>query len=144
MMAEMARNFDDMCRGIKEENHALRLDMARMWERMDQPSTSNAHFRAPGINLPTTSCHGQYRPPFPPTRPSSPTSSTVNDVLIQTRLHQNKAFKQALAATTSRFNGLDAQEYVEWKRTFQLEVADLQLNSTQVLQLLEARTEMDL
>ena len=35
------------------------------------------------------------------------------------------------------------QEYAEWKRSFQLEISDLQLNSTQVFQLLEARTEKE-
>ena len=32
---------------------------------------------------------------------------------------------------------------MEWKRSFQLETSDLKLNSTQMLQLLEARTEKE-
>ena len=48
-----------------------------------------------------------------------------------------------MSATTSKFNGSDAQEYAEWKNAFQFEISDLKLNSTQMLQLLEARTEKE-
>ena len=106
-------------------------------QRLDPPTLSTEFAR-------------EYKHPFPqhqrddlysPSRePSVPPSQECH---ITTRIQQNKAFKQALNATTSTFNGSDAQEYLEWKRAFQLEVSDLKLNSTQLLQLLEARTERE-
>ena len=91
MMDEMRHMFTV----LKTENEDLRREIISLKDEKEQPPTSNDHFRPPGISLPHTSCNDQYRPPFPQTRPTSPTSSIANDVLIQTRLHQNKAFKQA-------------------------------------------------
>ena len=76
----------------------------------------------------------EYKHPFPqhqrddlysPSR--EPSVPPTQECHITTRIQQNKAFKQALSATTSTFNGSDAQEYLEWKRAFQLEVSDLKL-----------------
>ena len=105
-----------------------------------------------GFNLPTipqTNAY-EYRHPFPQNQredlhESSPESSTPQEEErhITTRIQQDKAFKQALNATTSKFYGSDAQEYAEWKKAFKIETSDLKLKSTQMLQLLEARTEKE-
>ena len=127
---------------LHTENQDLRREIICLKEEKDQPPTSNAHYRPPGINMPSTSCHGQYRPPFTFNRPSSPTSSTNNDVQIQTRLHQEKAFKNVLTSVATKFNG-NALEYAPWKRALSIETENLHLTSTQQLQLLEVRTELE-
>ena len=164
MMSEMAQRINDMVKSMKEENQALRLhmfrtmkeetnalrkDMNRMWEWFEQHQQTNKH---PPGHRPHSSAisASDYRQPSShhqrddlyesSPEPQLPPSQ---DYQITTRIQQNKAFKQALNSTTSKFNGSDAQEYVEWKRSFQLETSDLKLNSTQMLQLLEARTEKE-
>ena len=162
MMSEMVQNINDIFRSIKEENHALRQDMkkenhvlrqdmAQMWRKLDQFQQINyqAHSssntmptvqRPPGYRLPNTETTHNYRQPFPQHQGEEAYESSPEpqlppsqDYQITTRIQQNKAFKQALSSTTSKFNGSDAQEYVEWKRSFQLETSDLKLNSTQML-----------
>ena len=51
--------------------------------------------------------------------------------------------KQVLSAASSKFDGKDALEYAPWKKALTTEIADLQLNATQQLQLLEVRTDLD-
>ena len=40
---------------------------------------------------------------------------------VTTRLHQEKAFKNLLNATTSKFKGKDILEYALWKKTFAID-----------------------
>ena len=65
------------------------------------------------------------------------------DNLITTRLHQSKAFKQALNDPSHKFDGKDAAEYAAWKRNLKSEIADLLLTSIQELQILESRTDLE-
>ena len=55
---------------------------------------------------------------------------------ISTRLRQEKAFKQLINTTTTKFNGKDVLEYVPWKAALAIETENLQLTSTQFLKLL--------
>ena len=147
MMTELAQNINDMFyalrKDMRKENHALRQDMAQIWERLEQPHQINhqAHAssgtmptvqRPPGYRLPNTETNLNYRQPFPQHQrenayesSSEPPALPSQDCPITTRIQQNKAFKQALSASTSKFNGSDAQEYAEWKSIFQLEISDL-------------------
>ena len=113
--------------------------MAQMWRKLDQFQQINyqAHSssntmptvqRPPGYRLPNKETTHNYRQPFPQHQGEEAYESSPEpqlppsqDYQITTRIQQNKAFKQALSSTTSKFNGSDAQEYVEWKRSFQLE-----------------------
>ena len=66
-----------------------------------------------------------------------------NQYPIATRLRQEKAFKQLINTTTTKFNGKDVLEYVPWKAALAIETENLQLTSTQFLKLLEVRTEFE-
>ena len=62
---------------------------------------------------------------------------------IATRLRQEKAFKQLINSTTTKFNGKDVLEYAPWNAALAIETENLQLTSTQFLKLLEVRTELE-
>ena len=112
MMAEMAQNINDMFyalrKDMKKENHALRQDMAQIWERLEQSQQINhqAHAssgtmptvqRPPGYRLPNTETNLNYRQPFPQhqreeayeSSPELPTLSS-QDCQITTRIQQKK------------------------------------------------------
>ena len=65
------------------------------------------------------------------------------DNSISTRLHQSKAFKQALNDPSHKFDGKDAAEYAAWKKDLQSEIGDLLLTAAQELQILESRTYLE-
>ena len=56
------------------------------------------------------------------------------------KLRRNKALKQAMAVTTSTFTGEDGSTYRTWKNSIRREVADLEPDAEQWIDLLEKRT----
>merc|ERR1712148_155379 len=137
---------------MRDENQRLRTDVVQISQRMDQlqPNKRASAQAHPNTHAPTTlpNQRTQYRPPFPthshiteqaPVQAPLP----VQDHHVTTRLNQDKAFKNLLNATTSKFNGKDVLEYAPWKRALNTEIEHLQLTPTQKLKLLEARTELE-
>merc|ERR1712074_477801 len=148
----MGQHMSNMFMSMRTENQTLREEMrrenqtltdglAQMWDMITQSITrqNNLNTNAlPPHNQPhNTTNNAQTIQP-----PTTPPLHTPEQQ-ITTRLHQEKAFKNLLNATSTKFSGKDVLEYAPWKKALTVEKKNIQLNATQELQLLEARTEVE-
>merc|ERR1712074_445480 len=132
---------------MRRENQSLTDGLAQMWDMITQSITRQN-------NLTTTLPTSHNQPPNNPQNiqprnnsqtiqpPTTPPLHTPEQQ-ITTRLHQEKAFKNLLNATSTKFSGKDVLEYAPWKKALTAEKENIQLNATQELQLLETRTEAE-
>ena len=123
---------------MRRENQTLTDGLAQMWDMITQSITrqnarntgvpssqSQTLINAPFIQPPNNASHtqtnraGQEQPPFPnvqhPQLPTTPPPLTPEQQ-ITTRLHQEKAFKNLLNATSTKFSGKHVLEYAPWKK----------------------------
>ena len=137
---------------LRSDNRCLKEDIACLWDRVlhtPQSPKETHHHRNP----PSPPHNYIPNPPIQNNRPSDlPMISPVREINqsfgssqdpIATRLRQEKAFKQLINTTTTKFNGKDVLEYAPWKTALSIETENLHLTSTQFLKLLEARTELE-
>ena len=147
----LIQNINDMFIVMRDENQRLRTDVVQISQRMDQLQSNRASAQAhPNTHASTqqTNQRTNYRPPFPThshitEQVPGQVPFPAQDQHVTVRLNQDKAFKNLLNATTSKFIGKDVLEYAPWKRALSTETENLQLTPTQKLKLLEARTELE-
>ena len=155
--SSLIQNMNSMFTIIRDENQHLREGMAQLWDLLAQqrqtpanttpaPTQTNRHqhpSRHPSPPQSNSPSH-QTTPTIyhPHTSPHTPPTKTETEQ-ITTRLHQEKAFKNLLNASAHKFNGKDVLEYAPWKKALAIELKNIQLSSTQHIQLLEERTELE-